>query len=244
MAKALSYVLSIFYWLTFYVFLLIFHPIQMLALKFGGYKAHKKSVEYLNWCLLGCLRIIGSKVVFRNTHQIPKGVPIIFVSNHQSMNDIPPFVWFLRDYHPKFVSKIELGKGIPSVSYNLRHGGSVLINRKDAKQSLRALMDFGRSIQANNYGAVIFPEGTRSKNGTPKRFSENGLKMLVKTAPSAYMVPVTINNSWKLQRYGSYPMGLGVTVTFDVHEPIAVNEYPFEVLFEKVEKAVVSGITN
>jgi len=32
-------------------------------------------------------------------------------------------------YKPKFISKIELGKGIPSVSYNLRHGGAALIDR-------------------------------------------------------------------------------------------------------------------
>jgi 1-acyl-sn-glycerol-3-phosphate acyltransferase len=244
MKKALSYVLSIFYWVAFYICLLIFHPIQILARKFGGYNAHKKSVEYLNWCIMACLRIIGSKVVFTCDYEIPKGVPIIFVSNHQSMNDIPPFVWFLRDYHPKFVSKMELGKGIPSVSYNLRHGGSVLIDRKDAKQSLKAIMDFGRSIEANKYGAVIFPEGTRSKNGQPKKFSENGLKMLVKTVPSGYVVPVTINNSWQLQQYGNYPMGVGVTITFEVHKPLAVKDHPFEELFAKVEEAVVSGITE
>ncbi len=43
-----------------------------------------------------------------------------------------------------------------------------------------------------------FPEGTRSKDGIPKRFSENGLKMLTKFVPSAYVIPVTINNCWKL----------------------------------------------
>jgi 1-acyl-sn-glycerol-3-phosphate acyltransferase len=42
----------------------------------------------------------------------------------------------LRDFHCKFVSKKELGKGIPSVSYNLRHGGSALIDRKDPKQAI------------------------------------------------------------------------------------------------------------
>ena len=70
-------------------------------------------------------------------------MPLIIVSNHQSMNDIPPIIWYMRKYHPKFVSKIELGKGIPSVSYNLRHGGSALIDRKDSKQALVAIARFG-----------------------------------------------------------------------------------------------------
>ena len=42
----------------------------------------------------------------------------------------------MRKWHPKFISKKELGKGIPSVSYNLKYGGSALIDRKDPKQAL------------------------------------------------------------------------------------------------------------
>ena len=72
-----------------------------------------------------------------------------------------PISCYLKKHHPKFVSKIELGKGIPSVSYNLRHGGSVLIDRKDPRQSLTAIKDFGKYIEENNYAAVIFPEGTQ-----------------------------------------------------------------------------------
>ena len=244
MKKVLSYILSSIYYLVFFICLLIFHVVQVLARKIGGYNAHKKSVEYLNWCLLACLRIIGSKVIFKMDEPIPLERPIIFVSNHQSMNDIPPFVWYLRQYHPKFISKIELGKGIPSVSYNLRHGGSVLIDRKDGKQSLKAIMEFGRYIEKNKYAAVIFPEGTRSKTGQPKKFSENGLRMLVKTAPSALVVPVTINNSWKLDKYGGFPMELGVRVTFDVHAPINPAEMTFDELMKKVENTVINGIKN
>jgi 1-acyl-sn-glycerol-3-phosphate acyltransferase len=118
----------------------------------------------------------------------------------------------------------------------------VLIDRKDSKQSLKAIMDFGRSLEAYNYSAVIFPEGTRSKTGQPKKFAENGLKMLAKTAPSAFVVPVTINNSWKLQEFSNFPMGFGVTVTVIIHEPLEVKTHTFEELFTKVESAVVSGI--
>ena len=71
------------------------------------------------------------------------------------MYDIPPIIWYLRKYHPKFISKIELGKGIPSVSYNLRHGGSVLIDRKNPRQSLPAIMKFADYIREKNRAAVI-----------------------------------------------------------------------------------------
>ena len=42
--------------------------------------------------------------------------------------------------HPKFISKKELGRGFPSVSYNLRVGGSALIERKNPRQALAAKM--------------------------------------------------------------------------------------------------------
>ena len=137
---------------------------------------------------------------------------------------------------------MELGKGIPSVSYNLRHGGSVLIDRKDSRQSLTAIRDFGKYIEKNNYTAVIFPEGTRSKDGVPKRFSENGLKMLTKFAPSAYIIPVTINNCWKLNKYGMFPLEVGVKVTFEFHEPIEASSLKFEDLFLKVESSVKNSV--
>ena len=151
-------------------------------------------------------------------------------------------IWSLRKHHPKFVSKIELGSGIPSVSYNLKHGGSVLIDRKDSKQALTALIGFAKNIQKNNWSAVIFPEGTRSRNGQPKSFSINGLKMLAKYAPDAHIVPLTINNSWKLVAKGTFPLGVGVPMEFKVHQAIPVNSMPFNDLFEKVEKTIKNSV--
>jgi 1-acyl-sn-glycerol-3-phosphate acyltransferase len=150
----------------------------------------------------------------------------------------------MRKYHPKFISKKELGKGIPSVSYNLRHGGSVLIDRKNPKQAIPEIKKMGEYIEKNNRSAVIFPEGTRSKNGEPKPFAESGLKILCKYAPSAYIVPVTINNSWKVLRYGKFPLGLGNQLEFIFHEPMAVKGSDFEELFKKTEKTVINALNN
>jgi 1-acyl-sn-glycerol-3-phosphate acyltransferase len=115
-----------------------------------GYQAHKKSVDYLNFCLVKCTNILGTWFQFRNTNLIPKNVPIIFVSNHQSLYDIIGIIWYLRRFHAKFVSKKELGSGIPSVSYNLRHGGSVLIDRKDPKQAIPLIKGLSEYIEKHN----------------------------------------------------------------------------------------------
>lgn len=239
--KLLSYPLTILFFLLFGLVLVIFHPIQWLCLNLIGYNAHKKSVSVLNWFIMRCTNVLGTRYTFRNQQQLPTDRPLIIVTNHQSMYDIPPIIWYMRKYHPKFVSKIELGKGIPSVSYNLRHGGSALINRKDPKQSIAELQKLGKYIETNNRSAVIFPEGTRSRNGVPKPFRTTGLKVMMKNAPSALIVPISINNSWKLLRYGKFPMGLGSHVTFDVHPPIENSGNPDE-LITQIENLIVSGV--
>ena len=240
--KILSYPLSIIHYFFFGLTLLVFHPIQWLSFNLGGYKAHKKSVDYMNFFLVKSMLLLGSSVQFNINHKIPDNVPLIMVSNHQSTYDIPPIFWYLRKHHPKFVSKIELGKGYPSVSYNLRHGGSVLIDRKDPRQSLKALGVFGEYIEKNKRSAVIFPEGTRSRNGVPKYFSENGLKIMVRKIPSSYIVPISINNSWKLVRNGAFPLGIGVKLIIDTHQPIKSNSMPFDELFLKIEKSIKNGV--
>lgn len=244
MKKLISYPLTVLYFIALVLCLLIFHPIQWICFNLFGYQAHKKSVDYLNLSLQSCAYLLFSKYSVTNRELIPKDVPIIFVANHQSMYDIIGIIWFMRDWHPKFISKIELGKGIPSVSYNLNHGGSVLIDRKDPKQALPAIKSMAEYIEKYKRSAVIFPEGTRSKDGNPKRFSENGLKILAKYAPNAYIVPISINNSWRMLEHGNFPMGIGLNLKFTVHEPMAVKDYPFGELFEKTEKAIVEGIKN
>ena len=149
----------------------------------------------------------------------------------------------MRDYHPKFVSKKELGKGIPSVSYNLRHGGSALIDRKDGKQALTEISKLGSYIEKHRRTAVIFPEGTRSRTGHPKKFQTTGLKVLMKRAPSALLIPISINNSWKMLRYGKFPYGIGNHLTFEVHTPLENSKDPDE-LITLIEKQISEHVTS
>lgn len=225
MKQFLACLLSILYYAFFLLTLLVFHPIQWFCFNVLGYKAHKVSVDWLQFFIMKCMGVLGTRFSYKNPYNIPKNKPLIIVSNHQSMYDIPPIMWYLRAHHPKFISKIELGKGIPSVSYNLKHGGSVLIDRKNPRQSIPAIMAFGEYIESHNRAAVIFPEGTRSKNGHPKPFQTKGLEILFKKIPSAIIVPITINNSWKTLEHGNFPMGLGVDISLTVHNPIPLADF-------------------
>ena len=242
MEKILSYPISAVYYLCFGLCLAVFHPIQWLCFNVFGYQAHKKSVDYLNFFLVRCTNILGTTYIFKNRELIPENVPVIFVANHQSLYDIVGIIWYLRKHHAKFVSKKELGKGIPSVSYNLRHGGSILIDRKDPKQAIPLIKGLAEYIEIHNRSAVIFPEGTRSKDGKPKEFAQSGLKILCKYAPSAYVVPISINNSWKMVKFGPFPMGLGNKLEFIIHEPLAVKDYSFAELMTKTEEIIVKSL--
>lgn len=196
----------------------------------------------MNLFLLRTAHVLGTTYAIEGLEKVPKKAPLIFVANHQSLHDITTMLWFLRAFHPKFISKKELGKGIPSVSYNLRNGGSALINRNDPKQALSEIKKCAEYVNKNNYSVVIFPEGTRTKTGKPKPFAVNGLKMLYKFAPDAYFVPITINNSWKMTKFGQFPLGLGNRIRFQIHEPLKISDYSFDELFAKTEKTIVEAI--
>lgn len=242
MQKIISYPISFFYYLVFGFWLVFFHPIQWVCYNVFGYEAHRWSVALLNWFLVRSTHILGTHYTIINKKNIPVNEPIVFIANHQSLYDIPPFLWFLRNWHPKFISKIELGKGIPSVSFNLKYGGSALINRKDPKQALPEIKKIAKLVSEKNYSVVIFPEGTRSKNGQPKKFASNGLKILFENIPNGYFVPVTINNSWKMNRFGSFPMGLGNHLIFKIHNPIQIKDISVEDAILQAENTIIKDI--
>ena len=242
--KLFSYPVTILFYFVFGFWLCLFHPIQWVCLNLFGYRAHAYSVAILNCLLIRTTHLLGTTYQLKGHKSMPQNVPIIWVANHQSMYDIPPIIWFMRKFHPKFVSKKELGKGIPSVSFNLRHGGSVLINRKDAKQAIAQIEQMGRYIERHKRSVVIFPEGTRSKTGVPKKFATNGLKTLIAQSPSAYIVPISINNSWKMVKYGAFPMGLGNKITFEFHQPLKVSDFTADELLIKTEQIIIDDIHN
>src|SRR3982750_2480428 len=147
MKKILGYFLSPIAILAFLLVLCIFQPIQWLSYKLGGYPAHKRSVDILNFFLTSTAYILFNNITFINKQNLPVGRSIIFVANHQSLFDIPALIWYLRKYHAKVISKVELTKGIPSISFNLKYGGSANINRRDPRQSITELIKFATRMK-------------------------------------------------------------------------------------------------
>ena len=240
MKKSLGFLLSPVFFLAWLLLLNIFHLLQIVALKGFGQRAHQRTVDALNFFLLHSLWLLGTRIKVRFSEPLPTPYsrPIIFVANHQNKLDVVGISWYLRHYSPKFVSKIELSKGIPSVSYNLRHSGAALINRDDAKQSLTEIGRLGLLIEETNASAVIFPEGTLSVTGEMKAFNAAGIKLLLKKSPSALVVPIYIDKTWTLNRFGKYPMSVGEQVSWTILPAIDPQDKTVNEVAALVEESI------
>ncbi len=238
----ISYLLSALFWIHFGLSLIFFHAMQVICNFLGGYKFRKRSVDFLNFFLLYGLKIVGARIKFQGFDNLPQDCPLIIVSNHQSTFDIPPIGWGFRKHHPTFVAKKELGKGIPSISYNLRKGGAALIDRKNGRQSIVEIAKLGQFIEKNHYSASIFPEGTRSNDGKLRHFQPSGIATLVKKAPSAWIVPLAIDGNSELIQSGYFPLKLGVKISFTALEAIDPKGRDIKEITAEIEQKIAAHI--
>jgi 1-acyl-sn-glycerol-3-phosphate acyltransferase len=238
MKKILSVIITPVYVFVFVLLLLVFHPIQVVTNWIWGYPVRKQMVDILNFSLLYGSWILGTRITFRGFEKVPQNRPVIIVANHQGTLDIPPIIVGFRKNHPKFIAKIELGKGIPSVSYNLRHGGSVLIDRGNKSQSVKDIFLLGKHIEANKYAACIFPEGTRTKNGLVKSFKPAGIATLIRSAPSAVIIPFAIDGNFGFMKNGYFPLNFGSHLKFTVLDPIEPKGWDANELALHIENSI------
>ena len=242
MKKILGYLLTPIFHLYYGLMLLLFHPIQVGALFFFGDQARKKAVDLLNLFLVKGLYLLGCKIEFSGFEKIPDNRPVIIVSNHQSMYDIPAVIIGFKKYYPKFISKIELSRNLPSISHNLKHGKSALIDRDRGTQAVKEILKLGRLIQDNNYAACIFPEGTRSKTGRVKKFMSAGINTLLRAAPSAVIVPFVIDGHSQLMQRGYFPLKFGQKITYTILDPVEPKEQPIDELVNRVQDSIEGAL--
>jgi 1-acyl-sn-glycerol-3-phosphate acyltransferase len=217
--RLLDWVFTVPFLIAFGLLLAVFDPIQRLARLFGP-RPHEIVVGLLQVSLVGALRICGTRFQVERSPEVAPCTPYVVIANHQSMFDIPIVMAFLFTNYPKFVSKQELAHWIPSVSYNLRRGGNALIDRGNRRQALRAIRALGKLVQERGVSAVIYPEGTRARRGEMRPFKLAGAITLLEAAPALAVVPMAIDESWRLLRYNLFPVPFGVRVRVYFGAPI------------------------
>ena len=218
-ARLLDWVFSLPFLLAFGATLVLFDPLQRLARLFGP-RPHEIVVGWMQAALVGACRLCGTRFEVERAPGVRPNTPYLLIANHQSMFDIPIVGALLFTNYPKYVSKRELSQWIPSISYNLRRGGHALIDRADRAQAVDAIRELGESAQARGVSVVIYPEGTRSRSGELKAFKPAGVITLLQAAPALEVVPVTIDESWRLLCHNLLPVPFGTRIRVRFADPI------------------------
>jgi len=131
----------------------------------------------------------------------------LVVSNHQSLIDIVAFIAFFRTRTVLFVSKRELGKGLPSASRVLRMQGHALIDRRhNLVETAKELRRFSLRAKRRNSSVIVFPEGTRSKTGELGTFNAGAYRLVQAGVPMPVLV-TAIEGGYQLRSFRSLSTG-------------------------------------
>lgn len=236
--KLLSWITTIPFLIAFALVLLVFHVLQVIGISIG-YHAHNRVISSMIWWLNSVLLFSGNYIKFTNhAGNLPTDRPIIVVSNHQSMYDIPAIGWALKPYHPKFIAKKSLAKGLPSVSFNIRNGGSIAIDRKDKAGAAKAIIKLCKYLNKHNRAGVIFAEGRRGKDGNMHPFKPMGVGIMLKKMPDAIVVPVVLENFWRLEQFKLFPIPFGYQYRCTVLPALDRTQFDNKAIIDEAERVI------
>jgi 1-acyl-sn-glycerol-3-phosphate acyltransferase len=231
--------------IVFSLIMCLFHPVHVLARLFGK-KAHRITLNCMNEAIILAIKFVGTARIFRplpGSGIIPDDRPLIFVSNHQGMYDIPFLMRLVPVTTPVgFIAKRELSRGLPSVSFSLRRLDSALIDRSDVKQSVAAITELGERMTKERGIAGIFPEGTRARDGKMKPFKRSGFLVLLKAMPNATVVPIAIDGCWKFLEKKLWPIPLRVPISISILAPIQRDGIADEEIINRSEQVIRAAL--
>lgn len=137
---------------------------------------------------------------YKSAENLPE--QFIVISNHQSLFDIVVYFKFFGGLRARFVAKDNLAK-VPMVGKMLKSQQHCMIPRKGSPSvAMKSIDRFGVSILGKHQCPVIFPEGTRSRDGNLNQFYSAGFRRLV----AATKLPVAVcalDGGWKISNLNS-----------------------------------------
>ena len=172
----------------------------------------------LVWTTLSRVEVIGDGY-------LPEDEPYVIYSNHSSFYDIPIISGFL-DHKAAYAARASLIKGLFGVWVLL--GDGVLLEQKGTKQELRNILKIVGKVRTGR-PFVVFPEGTRTRDGRVGALKAGSLKIASKAG--AKLVPVRIEGSRDLLARGAkwpYPAQIRIIIARPVN-PEEILLYPDKV---------------
>jgi 1-acyl-sn-glycerol-3-phosphate acyltransferase len=160
------------------------------------------------------LGVPGVKLELTMRARLEPGRPYVFMPNHASMVDIwAVFVTIPASF--RFIAKKQLAR-IPLFGWAMAAGRFIFIDRQNAAKARRSMEEAARRIRSGQ-SVVIFPEGTRTRDGRLLPFKKGGFHLAMNSG--AAIVPVAIRGTREVMPRGAALIRAG-TVTVEVGEPI------------------------
>ena len=170
----------------------------------------------------GILFVSRIKVTVNGLANIDPTQSYVYMSNHQSNFDIPVLLAYLPVQF-RWLAKAELFK-IPIFGRAMRGAGYVKIDRFNQEAAFESLNEAARKMK-NGVSIMIFPEGTRSRDGNIRSFKKGGFIMALDAAVP--IVPVVLKGTWTIMDKSSLRINTG-EVSLNIETPIATTDYTRE----------------
>ncbi|MCL5992157.1 MAG: 1-acyl-sn-glycerol-3-phosphate acyltransferase [Bacteroidetes bacterium] len=209
--------LQLYFLLTEIFAITIFFAVKvLLAMKISG----RKDVFYKNTHSWGkiLLKVCGVDVQVVGIDNIQPGITNIYVSNHASLFDIPVVLGMIPD-NIRIMYKRELEK-IPFMGWALKSSPFISVNRSDPRNAMAGLEEALKSVQ-EDVSVVIFPEGTRSKDGSLGAFKRGAFVLASRSGKN--IIPVTIVGTNKILPSKSFDFTRG-QVKLIIGKPMAAGQ--------------------
>lgn len=185
-----------------------------------------------------CLGLTGIEVRVSGLASLPQE-PVVFVVNHASALDIPiVFGWLPVGF--RVIHKRSL-YALPLVGWCLYLGGHIGIDRKSPFRARHSLAAAAARIRGGT-SVVVFPEGTRSRDGTVGLFKRGSFLLALNAGVP--VVPVSLAGVKRVAPRGLLSLTAGV-VSLKVHAAVPTDgraPEEAEALAEEIREAVVRGI--
>lgn len=174
----------VFLWIA--IISCILYPPALIASLLPWTKYHVPHLIARFWSKT-ILWVSGVKVTLIGLENIDPKRPYVFAANHQSQYDIFTLMGHLPVQF-KWMAKKSLFY-IPIVGWGIKACGSIPVDRENAKEAYKALLRATTKIK-QGYSIVVFPEGTRSRDGRIRPFKSGGIVLALRAGVP--IVPVTI----------------------------------------------------
>lgn len=163
---------------------------SLLLTSFGAYKLNKYLTQFWARTLFWSM---GRRVIVKNKNYIEPDKTYLAVMNHSSLFDIPAIMTFIP--HGSWVGRDKL-LNIPIFGSFLRRANYIPINPASWRQSLEAIK-LATDKTSKGMAVLIFPEGTRTNDGSIQNFKKGFVKIMRETGVD--ILPITINGlyTWK-----------------------------------------------